>query len=128
VKIDEETRRVRIERFATAPVVILACSTMEGMNKQSDSEKKIIERDLAMQSLGAGIQNLLLMAFFKGLGACWFCAPAFCKETVKKYLEIPKEVEPQALIAMGYAAEKPEAPLRKGLDEVCFRDKQGVMF
>jgi coenzyme F420-0:L-glutamate ligase / coenzyme F420-1:gamma-L-glutamate ligase len=127
-KIDNEIFQDRIERFATAPVLILACLTMENMSQQPDRKRQNIESDLTMQSLGAAIQNLLLAAHAKGLGACWFCAPAFCKETVKKYLEIPKEVEPQALIAMGYAAEKPEAPLRKGLDEVCFRDKQGVMF
>ena len=61
VKIEEEVRKVRVERFATAPVVILACSTMEGMNKQPDIERQSVERDLAMQSLGAAIQNLLLV-------------------------------------------------------------------
>ena len=40
VKIEEEVRKVRVERFASAPVVILACSTMEGMNKQPDEERQ----------------------------------------------------------------------------------------
>jgi coenzyme F420-0:L-glutamate ligase / coenzyme F420-1:gamma-L-glutamate ligase len=127
-KIDNEMFQARIERFATAPLLILACLTMENMSQQPDQKRQNVEGDLAMQSLGAAMQNLLLAAHAKGLGACWFCAPAFCKETVKKYLEIPREVEPQALIAMGYAAEKPEAPLRKGLDEVCFGDKWSTMF
>ena len=113
VKIEEENRRVRVERFATAPVVILACSTMEGMNKQPDLERQKVERDLAMQSLGAAIQNLLLTAHAKGLGACWFCAPGFCKSTVRVVLKIPETVEPQALVAMGYPDEKPEVPSRK---------------
>ena len=68
-----------------------------------------------MQSLGAAMQNLLLAAHAKGLGACWFCAPGFCKETVRAVLKIPDEVEPQALIAMGYPAEKPPRHLEKFL-------------
>jgi len=127
-KIDDEMFQSRVERFATAPVLILACLTMENMTPQPDQRRQNVERDLAMQSIGASMQNLLLTAHEKGLGACWFCAPAFCKETVKKYLEIPKEVEPQALIAIGYPAEKPEASLRKGFDEVCFKDKWGCTF
>jgi coenzyme F420-0:L-glutamate ligase/coenzyme F420-1:gamma-L-glutamate ligase len=127
-KINDEMFQARVERFGSAPVLILACLTMENMTPQPDQKRRNVEGDLAMQSLGAAMQNLLLAAHAKGLGACWFCAPAFCRETVKKYLEIPKEVEPQALIAMGYPAEKPESPLRKGLDEVCFKDKWGNMF
>jgi F420 biosynthesis protein FbiB-like protein len=120
VKIEEGVRKVRVKRFACAPVVILACSTLDGMNNQPDVERQMVERDLAMQSLGAAIQNLLLTAHAKGLGACWFCAPCFCKEPVRAVLKIPENVEPQALIAMGFPAEKPSAPHRKVLGDYCF--------
>ncbi len=120
--IDSEMRNVRVERFASAPVLILACSTMDGMNKFPDKKRESIERDLAIQSFGAAIQNLLLAAHGKGLGACWFCAPAFCKKTVRKALNIPESVDPHALIAMGYPAEKPPMPLRKPLGDYCFND------
>jgi coenzyme F420-0:L-glutamate ligase/coenzyme F420-1:gamma-L-glutamate ligase len=73
-----------------------------------------------VQSFGAALQNLLLAAYAKGLGACWFCAPAFCKETVRKILKIPDEVEPQAFVAMGYPAEKPQVPIKKLLEGYCF--------
>ena len=112
-KTDEQVLLARVERFATAPVLIMACFTMEDMTKQPDQKRKIVERDLAVESLGAALQNLLLAADSKGLGACWFCAPAFCKEAVRKTLKIPKEVEPAALVAMGYPAEKTPAPPRK---------------
>ncbi len=92
------------------------------MNKFPDKKKESIERDLAIQSFGAAIQNLLLAAHGKGLGACWFCAPAFCKKTVRKALNIPESVDPHALIAMGYPAEKPPMPLRKPLGDYCFND------
>lgn len=125
VTIEEEVRKVRIERFASSPIVILACTTMEDMVKQPDLERQKIERDLAMQSLGAAVQNLLLISHSKGLGVCWFCAPSFCKATVRDTLKIPSEVEPQALIAMGYPDEKPETPPRKVLDDYCFKETWG---
>ena len=125
VTIDEQKRAAKVERFANAPVLILACLTMDGMQKFSDERRQKCERDLAMQSLGAAIQNLLLAAHSKGLGACWFCAPSFCKENVRKVLKIPVAVEPEALIALGYPAENPPTPTKKRLDEYCFLDEWG---
>jgi coenzyme F420-0:L-glutamate ligase/coenzyme F420-1:gamma-L-glutamate ligase len=124
-KIETEIRRGRAERFAAAPVLVLACLSMDGMRKFIDEKRQMSERDSAVQSLGAALQNLLLAAHAKGLGACWFCAPAFCRETVRKVLSIPADVEPEALIALGYPAEKPPVPHRKLLSDFCFKDKWG---
>jgi hypothetical protein len=41
---------------------------------------------------------------------------------VRKALKIPEEVEPQALITLGYPDEKPEAPLRNPLEASVFWD------
>jgi len=128
LKIESDKRKTRIERFATAPVLILACLTMDGMMKFPDEKRQKSERDLAMQSLGAALQNMLLAAHAKGLGACWFCAPGFCKETVRRGLKIPDEVEPEAVIAIGYPAEKPPVPPKKLLGDYCFKDKWGGKF
>lgn len=128
VKIGKDVYEVRVERFASAPVAILACSTMDSMYKQPDAEREKVERDLAMQSLGAAMQNLLLAAYAKGLGACWFCAPAFCKAIVRGTLGIPKEVEPQALILMGYTSEEAPVPIRKALSDYAFKNKWGLKF
>jgi len=124
--VKPETLKLRVERFATAPTLVLACLSMDGAIKFPDAERQRCERDLALQSLAAALQNLLLTAHSSGLGACWFCAPAFCKDTVRQVLAIPPEVEPQALITMGYPAEKPPPSLRKQLGDYCFRDKWGV--
>jgi F420 biosynthesis protein FbiB-like protein len=125
VSIEQETFNLRVERFATAPALVLACLSMENMAKFPDEERQKCERDLAMQSLAAALQNLLLAAHSLGLGACWFCAPAFCKQTVREVLEIPDEVEPEALIAIGYSAEEPSAPPKKQLGDYCFKDTWG---
>jgi coenzyme F420-0:L-glutamate ligase / coenzyme F420-1:gamma-L-glutamate ligase len=125
ITVESDKRTERVERFATAPVLVLACLTVVDLRKFPDSERQMCERDLAVQSFGAALQNLLLAAHAKGLGACWFCAPAFCKETVRKILRIPDEVEPQAFVAMGYPAEKPKVPIKKLLEGYCFVDVWG---
>ncbi len=125
VTVEAVKRAERAERFKTAPVLILGCLTLSDLQKYPDLERQMCERDLAVQSFGAALQNLLLAAHAKGLGACWFCAPAFCKETVRKTLKIPDAVEPQAFVAIGYPAEKPKVPTKKLLEGYCFVDMWG---
>ncbi|XHH10492.1 MAG: nitroreductase family protein [Candidatus Bathyarchaeia archaeon] len=126
VTAEEEKYIEKRERFANAPVLILACLTMEGRHRFPDVERQACERDLALESLGAGLENLLLAAHMAGLGACWFCAPAFCKDTVRKVLKIPEGVEPSALIMLGYPAETPTTPVRKPLKDYCYCDVWGA--
>jgi len=126
--VDLTERKERVRRFANAPVLILACLTMDGLRKFPDEERQMCERDLAVQSFGAAIQNLLLTAHAKGLGACWYCAPGFCKETVREVLKIPDSVEPQAFVILGYPAETPSVPKKKSLGEYCFVDEWGRKF
>jgi len=126
--IEAETVKLRAERFATAPALVLACLSMEDMIKFPDVKRQMCERDLAMQSLAAALQNMLLAAHSLGLGACWFCAPAFCKGTVREVQDIPDEVEPEALIAIGYPAEKPSVPPKKKLSDYCFKNRWGGSF
>ena len=121
----ENQRKASAERFTNAPVLIVACLTTKDMVKYADESRQKSERDLAVQSLGAAIQNLLLAAHANGLGACWFCAPIFCKETVRRVLKVPDDVEPQALITLGYPAEKPHAPSRKPLEDYAYLDYWG---
>jgi coenzyme F420-0:L-glutamate ligase/coenzyme F420-1:gamma-L-glutamate ligase len=121
----ENQRKASVERFTRAPVLIVACLTMRDMISYADESRQKSEHDLAVQSLGAAIQNMLLVAHSKNLGACWFCAPIFCKETVRQVLKIPEDVEPQALIAIGYPAEKPPVPNRKPPQDYAFLDCWG---
>jgi coenzyme F420-0:L-glutamate ligase / coenzyme F420-1:gamma-L-glutamate ligase len=115
-----------VQRFTTAPVLIVACLTFEDMQKYPDVERQNIERDLAVQSLGAAIQTLLLAAYAEGLGSCWYCAPNFCKPAVQDALWIPENVEPQAIITLGYADEEPETPERNPVGTYVFTEKWGT--
>lgn len=104
--------KASVERFTQAPVLIVACLTLEDMDTYPNFERQQHERDLAVQSLAAALQILLLAAQAKGLGTCWYCAPIFCKSAVRNALTIPDTVEPQALITLGYPAESPKTPPR----------------
>ncbi len=119
---EKAERIVRIEsweRITNSPIVIIACLTMENMDRYPDRRRRKAEYLMAVQSVAAYIQNILLLAHNEGLGACWICAPLFCQGAVRKVLGLPKSIEPQAMIIMGYADEKPKPPPRRKLEEIC---------
>jgi coenzyme F420-0:L-glutamate ligase/coenzyme F420-1:gamma-L-glutamate ligase len=105
-----------IQQFTAAPVLILACLTQNGMDSYPDRERQQSERDLGVQSLAAAVQTLLLAASLKGLGTCWYCAPLFCKPVVRQTLGIPADVEPQAIITLGFPNEVPSLPSRNPVE------------
>ncbi len=121
----EKLAEASIKRFTDAPILIVACVTMEDMDTYPDRRRMRCEYVMAVQSLAASIQNILLAAYSEGLGSCWFCAPLFCQDAVRKVLRIPESVEPQALITLGYPSEKPAPPPRKSLREIVYVNHWG---
>lgn len=121
----ESLAEASIEQFTHAPVLIIACVTMKDMDKYPDKRRRKCEHIMAVQSLAAAIQNMLLAAYSGGLGACWFCAPLFCQDLVRKVLKIPNDVEPQALITLGYPSEMPTPPPRKPIEEIAYENYWG---
>ena len=119
----ESLLKTSAERFTNAPILIIACLTMEDMDKYSDKRRQKIEYVMAVQSVAAAIENILLAAHAEGLGSCWFCAPLFCQDVVRKVLRIPRHVEPQALVTLGYPAERPEPPPKKLLQIFVHQDR-----
>jgi nitroreductase len=76
---------------------------------------------MAIQSIGAAIQNMLLMTYDLGLDAGWMCAPLFCPEVVCTALNLDQRLIPQALITIGYAAADPERRERLPLSNLIVR-------
>ena len=114
----ESLLKASIERFEKAPIMIIACMTMENMDEYPDERRKKIEYVMAVQSVAAAVQNMLLAAHGEGLGSCWFCAPLFCQDAVRTILKIAQHVDPQALITLGYPAYRRDPPSRKPLEEI----------
>jgi len=119
----ESLIKASVERFENAPIIIIVCLTMENMDEYPDDRRKKIEYVMAVQSVAAAIENTLLAAHGEGLGSCWFCAPLFCQDVVRKILKIPQHVDPQALITLGYPADRPNPPPRKTLEEIVHQDR-----
>jgi F420 biosynthesis protein FbiB-like protein len=119
-KAEEIVRVESLERITKSPIIIIVCLTMEDMHKYPDRRRRRAEYLMGVQSVAAYIQTLLLSAHHYGLGACWVCAPLFCPSVVKRVLGLPRNIEPQAMITIGYADEKPTPPPRRELNEICF--------
>jgi F420 biosynthesis protein FbiB-like protein len=111
------------KRTINSSILIIPCLTMEDMYKYPDDRRKKAEYLMAVQSVSAAIENLLLAIHAKGLGACWRCAPLFCMEAVREVLKIPNEFDPQALIEIGYPLEQPKMPSRKPLKSLISYNK-----
>jgi len=109
---DAEVVNIRLEksrqRILNAPAIIIPCLYLEDLDRYPDERRQADETIMAIQSIGAAIQNMLLMAFDLGLDTGWMCAPLFCPEVVCEALDLDKRLIPQALITVGYAAADPQ--------------------
>ncbi len=103
-------------RITEAPAVILAGFSLADMDRYPDARRAAAERELALQGTAAALQNLLLAAFGRGLGAAWMCAPLFCPDTVRAALDLPADWEPQALVTLGYPANAGRPAARAPID------------
>jgi F420 biosynthesis protein FbiB-like protein len=106
------------QRILHAPVLIVPCLYLEDLDHYPDEQRQSDETTMAIQSLGAAIQNMLLMAYDLGLDGGWMCAPLFCPEVVCQALELDTRLIPHALITLGYAAADPKRRERLPLSEL----------
>ncbi|MDQ3923611.1 MAG: nitroreductase family protein [Actinomycetota bacterium] len=95
------------KRLLTAPVLVLLCLYLEDLDIYPDSARQQNETAMAVQSLGATAQNMLLAAYSLGLDVGWMCAPLFCPEKVTEALGLDPRLIPHALLTLGYAIGDP---------------------
>jgi F420 biosynthesis protein FbiB-like protein len=109
------------QRVREAPVGIVLCLYLEDLDVYPDADRQAAETTMAIQSLGAAAQNLLLAAYDLGLDGGWLCAPLFCQDTVRAALELPPTLHPHALLTLGYAAQDPKRRERRPVGELIAR-------
>lgn len=125
---DSETVEKRLEgsrrRLLDAPVLILLCLYLEELDEYHDTKRQQSEITMAVQSLGAAAQNMMLAAYDLGLDSGWMCAPLFCPEKVTEALSLDSGLVPHALLTLGYAAgDPPKRRPHRPLEElVVYRD------
>jgi coenzyme F420-0:L-glutamate ligase/coenzyme F420-1:gamma-L-glutamate ligase len=117
---NQEIVRLRLEkshwRILNAPALVVPCLYLEDLDHYPDEQRQHDETTMAIQSLGAAIQNMLLMAYDLGLDGGWMCAPLFCPDVVCQALELDRRLIPHALLTLGYAAADPKRRERLPLD------------
>jgi F420 biosynthesis protein FbiB-like protein len=115
--IERQTARSR-QRITSAPVAILCSLVAEGLACYPDARRNELEWQMAVQSVGAALQTLFLLAWERGIGSCWMAAPMYCPEVVRAALGLPEYHVPQALALLGYAAGPGQVRDRRPLREV----------
>ncbi len=108
-------------RIRDAPVLILLCLYTADLDHYPDPDRQAAETTMAIQSLGAAAQTLLLTAYRLGLDGGWMCAPLFCPDTVRDALALPPALVPHALLPLGYAAKDPQRRPRMPLEDLVVR-------
>lgn len=106
--------------IAKAQYVVVACSvpgrTINAYGKQGEV--------YARQQAGAAIQNFLLKIVDFGLSTCW--VGLFVENQVKHVLEIPEEVQVEAIFPIGFEYEKKKArKARIDLDNILYFNSYG---
>jgi nitroreductase len=89
----------------TAPLGIVVCADLESIKYP----------EYWVQDCSAATQNLLLAAHARGLGAVWLGVYPLEERVagLKQILELPGQVVPLCVVALGYPAAKPEPPARR---------------
>lgn len=116
--VQSEAGHAKIDQAAKtfgAPVVIVVCSNEQETWERSYDGKKLTDIDAAIVT-----DHMMLQATELGLGSVWIC---WFKPTVlKEVLNLPEELVPINILAIGYPDGEPASPdrhvgMRKPLDE-----------
>ncbi len=88
-------------KLTGAPALVLGCLTWEGLDRYPDEPRQLAEWGMALLSLGAAVENLMLAAAAADLASCWVAAPIFCPAEARDALSLPEDWLPHALVLVG---------------------------
>ena len=124
IMVDKEDKIKKLSKAAEQPFIedvkylLVVCSNYPRIKDTYGKKTEIYSR----QQAGAAIQNLLLSLEEKKLSTCWI--GHFNENKVKRILEIPKDINVEAMFPIGY--EHPYSSKRKSkpdLDSFLFFNK-----
>lgn len=118
-KIDELAKASQQPFVNKAKYVVVVCTTP---SRTTLSFEERAEGYLKQQA-GAAIQNFLLKITESGLSTCWI--GHFVDDEIKRTLDIPKDIQIEALFPIGYALKKPDKKRVIDLDNVLYFNKYG---
>ncbi|MEM7827999.1 MAG: nitroreductase family protein [Candidatus Aenigmatarchaeota archaeon] len=115
IEIKKQIATAALEQdfIAQAPAVIVVASNIDAITKAYGERGRSL---YSIQDTAAAVQNLLLAAWDRGLGACW--VGAFSEKAISDILALPSYVRPLAIIPIGMPAHIPKKPGRKAIKDV----------
>lgn len=126
ILIDEEEKIKKIAEaaqqdfIATAPFVVVVCSNPSRPVNLYGKKGECYAKHQA----GAAMENFFLKIVEFGLSTCW--VGHFVEEQIKKELNIPEDVNIDAVFPIGYEYEKPRTRKAKiDLDRILYFNKYG---
>ncbi len=99
--------RLKVEGLLQAPLTICVTNDSTRGGPHVLGRNTIPETDL--MSTACAIENLWLAARVEGIGLGW--VSMYQKRDVRQILGLPDEVDPVALLSLGYTADFPDIPL-----------------
>ena len=101
--------------IARAPVVLIICAEPDKLERMYGLRGK---KMYSVQDCACVAQNMMLKAQELDLGTCF--VSAFDNDAIRDILDIPKNVLPQIVVPLGYAAEKVPVPAKFEVRDLIF--------
>ncbi len=118
-KIQKLADAAQQDFIADTKYVVVVC-TIPGRTEIAYGDRG---KNYLKQQAGAAIQNFLLKLTESKLATCW--VGHFIDQQVKDALDIPDEIQVEAMFPIGYAYEKPKEKRYIGLDNILYFNEYG---
>jgi nitroreductase len=120
-KINKIAEASQQDFISQTSYVLVVCSKTDSIINLHGERAKIYVR----QQFGAAIQNFLLKIEEKKLSTCW--VGHFVDEQIKRILQIPEDIQIEALFPIGYAfpVDKKKKSRKTDFDKVMFFHEYG---
>ena len=102
-----------------APVYIVVCNKVADVERMYSDKAEIY----SVQNCAACIENILLAATNLGLAGCW--VGSFDEDKIIATLKIPDGIKVEAVLTIGYGAEKVAMPTRHRINFITYFDDWG---